>query len=82
MTHRLLLALLYMADRESLGEVGRPIVGGPVIAARSGPCHKLVGVEKEAADALFDYLFEPPPEGCECQECVLKRALGIEREVT
>ena len=42
MSRNRLLLLLYMADRESLGEVGGPIVGGPLIATRSGPCHEAV----------------------------------------
>ncbi len=32
-----LLKLLYMADRESLRETGRPITGGPVAAMERGP---------------------------------------------
>jgi uncharacterized phage-associated protein len=37
MNHMRLLKLLYIADRESLREVGRPIVGGPVVAMERGP---------------------------------------------
>jgi uncharacterized phage-associated protein len=32
-----LLKLLYIADRESLRETGRPITGGPVVAMERGP---------------------------------------------
>jgi uncharacterized phage-associated protein len=32
-----LLKLLYIADRESLRELGRPIVGGPALAMERGP---------------------------------------------
>jgi uncharacterized phage-associated protein len=37
-----LLKLLYIADRESLRETGRPITGGPVIALERGPALKEV----------------------------------------
>lgn len=32
-----LLKLLYIADRESIREVGRPITGGAVVAMERGP---------------------------------------------
>jgi len=35
-----LLKLLYIADRESLREIGRPIVGTPLVAMDLGPVHK------------------------------------------
>ena len=34
-----LLALLYLADRESLAKHGRPIVGGRLVAMKYGPIH-------------------------------------------
>jgi len=37
MNYMRLLKLLYMADRESLHETGRPIIGGSVIAMERGP---------------------------------------------
>lgn len=37
-----LLKLLYIADRESLKETGRPVTGGPVIAMERGPVLKEV----------------------------------------
>src|SRR5271155_4089348 len=37
MNYMRLLKLLYMADRESLRETGRPITGGPVTAMERGP---------------------------------------------
>ncbi len=37
MNYMRLLKLLYMADRESLSETGRPITGGPVTAMERGP---------------------------------------------
>ena len=37
MNYMRLLKLLYIADRESLKETGRPITGGPVIAMERGP---------------------------------------------
>jgi uncharacterized phage-associated protein len=37
MNYMRLLKLLYIADRETLGRTGRPIVGGPVIAMERGP---------------------------------------------
>ncbi len=42
MNYMRLLKLLYIADRESLGETGRPITGGPVIAMERGPVLKEV----------------------------------------
>lgn len=37
-----LLAMLYIADRESLHQTGRPIVGGRISALRYGPIHSEV----------------------------------------
>jgi len=37
-----LLKLLYMADRESLKETGRPLVGSRVVAMKHGPLHSEV----------------------------------------
>jgi uncharacterized phage-associated protein len=37
-----LLALLYLADRESLKRNGRPIVGGKLVAMKYGPIHSEV----------------------------------------
>jgi len=37
MNYMRLLKLLYIADRESLRETGRPITGGPVVAMERGP---------------------------------------------
>lgn len=37
MNYMRLLKLLYLADRESLRETGRPITGGPVTAMERGP---------------------------------------------
>ncbi len=37
MNYMRLLKLLYIADRESLKETGRPITGGPVVAMERGP---------------------------------------------
>jgi uncharacterized phage-associated protein len=37
MNYMRLLKLLYLADRESLSETGRPITGGPVTAMERGP---------------------------------------------
>ncbi len=37
MNYMRLLKLLYIADRESLKETGRPVTGGPVIAMERGP---------------------------------------------
>ncbi len=37
MNYMRLLKLLYMADRESLAETGRPIAGGPAVAMERGP---------------------------------------------
>jgi uncharacterized phage-associated protein len=37
MNYMRLLKLLYVADRESLSETGRPITGGPVLAMPRGP---------------------------------------------
>ena len=37
MNYMRLLKLLYVADRESLAETGRPITGGPVLAMPRGP---------------------------------------------
>lgn len=37
MNYMRLLKLLYLADRESLRETGRPITGGPVAAMQRGP---------------------------------------------
>ena len=42
MNYMRLLKLLYIADRESLRETGRPITGGPVIAMERGPVLKEV----------------------------------------
>ena len=33
-----LLKLLYIADRESVGETGRPILGSKIVARRKGLC--------------------------------------------
>jgi uncharacterized phage-associated protein len=37
MNYMRLLKLLYIAERETLGRTGRPIVGGPVTAMERGP---------------------------------------------
>ncbi len=37
MAYMRLLKLLYVADRETLAETGRPITGGPVVAMANGP---------------------------------------------
>ncbi len=37
-----LLKLLYIADRESVGETGLPIIGTPLTAMERGPVHSLV----------------------------------------
>src|SRR5580704_6554415 len=37
MNYMRLLKLLYIADRESLRETGRPITGGPIVAMERGP---------------------------------------------
>jgi uncharacterized phage-associated protein len=42
MSYLRLLKLLYIADRESLKESGRPIVGGAVVAMDRGPLHSAV----------------------------------------
>ena len=49
-----LLKLLYIADRESLRETGRPITGGPVIAMERGP------VLKEVYDLILGQHREMP----------------------
>ncbi len=42
MGRKRLLALLYIADRESLTKTGRPIVGGRLVAMDYGPIHSEV----------------------------------------
>jgi uncharacterized phage-associated protein len=42
MGRKRLLALLYLADRESLKRTGRPIIGGRVVAMDYGPIHSEV----------------------------------------
>jgi uncharacterized phage-associated protein len=42
MGRKRLLALLYLADRESLKRIGRPIVGGRLAAMKFGPIHSEV----------------------------------------
>lgn len=42
MSRKRLLALLYIADRESLKETGRPIIGGRLVAMDYGPIHSEV----------------------------------------
>jgi uncharacterized phage-associated protein len=37
MSYMRVLKLLYIADREALGETGRPITGGPAVAMERGP---------------------------------------------
>jgi uncharacterized phage-associated protein len=37
MPYMRLLKLLYIADRETLREIGRPITGGPIVAMERGP---------------------------------------------
>ena len=37
MNYMRVLKLLYIADREALGETGRPITGGPAVAMERGP---------------------------------------------
>ena len=39
MDRKRLLALLYLADRESLAKTGRPIIGGRICAMKYGPIH-------------------------------------------
>jgi uncharacterized phage-associated protein len=39
MTRKRLLALLYLADRESLKRSGRPVIGGRLVAMDYGPIH-------------------------------------------
>ncbi len=54
MNYMRLLKLLYIADRESLRETGRPITGGPVIAMERGP------VAKEVYDLILGQHREMP----------------------
>jgi uncharacterized phage-associated protein len=42
MDRKRLLALLYLADRESLTRTGRPIIGGRLVALDYGPIHSEV----------------------------------------
>lgn len=42
MSRKRLLALLYLADRESLRLAGRPIIGGRLVAMNHGPIHSEV----------------------------------------
>src|SRR5437879_5006643 len=42
MSRKRLLALLYIADRESLSRTGRPIIGGRLAALPHGPIHSEV----------------------------------------
>ena len=42
MSRKRLLALLYLADRESLKPTGRPIIGGRLVAMDYGPIHSEV----------------------------------------
>jgi uncharacterized phage-associated protein len=49
-----LLKLLYIPDRESLRETGRPITGGPVVAMERGP------VLKEVYDLILGQHREMP----------------------
>jgi uncharacterized phage-associated protein len=42
MGRKRLLALLYLADRESLKRTGRPIIGGRLVAMDHGPIHSEV----------------------------------------
>jgi len=42
MDRKRLLALLYLADRESLKKTGRPIIGGKLVAMKFGPIHSEV----------------------------------------
>src|SRR2546422_10775187 len=42
MGRKRLLALLYIADRESLKRTGRPIIGGRLVAMDYGPIHSEV----------------------------------------
>lgn len=42
MSRKRMLALLYIADRESLKETGRPIIGGRLVAMDYGPIHSEV----------------------------------------
>src|SRR4051812_10100131 len=39
MDRKRLLALLYLADRDSLKRTGRPIIGGKLVALQWGPVH-------------------------------------------
>ena len=39
MDRKRLLALLYLADRESMKQTGRPIIGGKLVAMKHGPIH-------------------------------------------
>jgi uncharacterized phage-associated protein len=54
MNYMRLLKLLYIADRESLRETGRPITGGPVVAMERGP------VLKEVYDLILGQHREMP----------------------
>jgi uncharacterized phage-associated protein len=42
MNYYRLLKLLYIADRESVRETGRPIIGGRVVAMERGPLHSTI----------------------------------------
>ena len=42
MSRKRLLALLYIADRQSLQKTGRPIIGGRLVAMEHGPIHSEV----------------------------------------
>lgn len=53
MNYYRLLKLLYMADRASLQESGRPIIGGRLVAMERGPLHSacydlIKGADSEA----------------------------------
>ena len=60
-SHRL-LKLLYVADRAALQEMGRPIIGGRLLATTRGPVHSAILdlMHGRAADAVsWTKLFRP-----------------------
>jgi hypothetical protein len=58
MNYYRLLKLLYIADRESLKETGRPIIGGRLVAMKRGPLHSAIYDLINGSDSEIAYWSE------------------------
>jgi len=92
MTRMRLLKLLYIADRESLRETGRPITGDKVVAMENGPvlsrmydcikgaCAELPTWERFFVSEGLDVRMKEPPEVSELSRFEIETIQAVSRQ--